>query len=119
MVDTLVDGGHSAKRKIVVAGEMLELGKDEAKIHSETGGKLAVSGIDILYGVRGLAKNLVEGASENGLQQTKFFVDSTEAGEFLVNEISEGDLVLIKGSRGVQTEKVIEMLLEKFKLSGN
>jgi len=116
MVETLVDGGTSAKRKIVVAGEMLELGETEKEVHCETGRQLAASGIDFLIGVRGLAKELTESAKENGLSETKFFADSTEAGEFLANEISAGDLVLVKGSRGVRTEKVIEKLLENFNL---
>jgi UDP-N-acetylmuramoyl-tripeptide--D-alanyl-D-alanine ligase len=116
MVETLIDGGKSAKRKIVVAGEMLELGETEKEVHRETGRQLAASGIDFLIGVRGLAKELTESAKENGLSETKFFADSTEAGEFLANEISAGDLVLVKGSRGVRTEKVIEKLLENFNL---
>jgi UDP-N-acetylmuramoyl-tripeptide--D-alanyl-D-alanine ligase len=116
MVETLVDGGTSAKRKIVVAGEMLELGETEREIHRETGKQLAASDIDFLIGVRGLAKELAESAKVNGLSETKFFADSTEAGEFLANEISAGDLVLVKGSRGVRTEKVIEKLLENFNL---
>lgn len=119
MVETLVEGGHSAKRKIVVAGEMLELGLDEAKIHRETGAKIAVSGIDVLYGVRGLASELISGAAENGLLETKAFANSAEAGEFLAGEIKSGDLVLVKGSRGVRTEKVIEKLLEKFEIANN
>ncbi|MBA3695114.1 MAG: UDP-N-acetylmuramoyl-tripeptide--D-alanyl-D-alanine ligase [Acidobacteria bacterium] len=114
MVETLVDGGKNAKRKIVVAGEMLELGENEREIHAETGEKLAKSGIDFLIGVRGLAKDLVEGA--NGLSETRFFSNSDETGEFLSNEIKAGDLVLVKGSRGVRTERVIEKLLEKFDL---
>ncbi len=93
---------------------MLELGENEREIHSETGEKLARSGIDFLIGVRGLAKDLVEGA--NGLSETIFFESSDRAGEFLSNEIKAGDLVLVKGSRGVRTEKVIEKLLEKFGL---
>jgi UDP-N-acetylmuramoyl-tripeptide--D-alanyl-D-alanine ligase len=116
MIDTLIDGGRGAKRKIVVAGEMLELGEEEENIHTETGRQLAASGIDVLYGVRGLAKNLVEGAKENGLSEVKFFADSVEAGDFLASEIRAGDLVLVKGSRGVRTERVIEKLLEKFEL---
>ncbi len=116
MVKTLVDGGKSVKRKIVVAGEMLELGETEKEIHRETGRQLAESGIDFLIGVRGLAKELTQSAKENGLSETKFFADSTAAGEFLADEISAGDLVLVKGSRGVRTEKVIEKLLEKFNL---
>ncbi|HXH69424.1 MAG TPA: UDP-N-acetylmuramoyl-tripeptide--D-alanyl-D-alanine ligase [Pyrinomonadaceae bacterium] len=116
MVKTLVDNGKTAKRKIVVAGEMLELGETEKEIHRETGKQFASSGIDFLIGVRGLAKELTESAKENGLSKTKFFADSTEAGEFLANEISAGDLVLVKGSRGVRTERVIEKLLEDFNL---
>jgi UDP-N-acetylmuramoyl-tripeptide--D-alanyl-D-alanine ligase len=114
MVATLVENGKAAKRKIVVAGEMLELGDDEREIHAETGAKLAESGIDFLIGVRGLAKDLVEAA--DGLSSTKFFENSDAAGEFLSNEIKAGDLVLIKGSRGVRTERVIEKLFEKYKL---
>jgi len=116
MVRTLVDNGKAAKRKFVVAGEMLELGETEKEIHRETGRQLAASGIDFLIGVRGLAKELTQSAKENGLSETKFFADSTEAGEFLRSEIKAGDLVLVKGSRGVRTEKVIEKLLENFNL---
>jgi UDP-N-acetylmuramoyl-tripeptide--D-alanyl-D-alanine ligase len=114
MVETLIDGGKSATRKIVVAGEMLELGAAEKEIHAETGKQLAASGIDFLIGVRGLAKDLVESA--NGLIETRFFNNSDDAGEFLANEIQAGDLILIKGSRGVRTEKVIEKLTEKYRL---
>jgi len=114
MVETLVDGGKNARRKIVVAGEMLELGENERKIHSEKGEKLARSGIDFLIGVRGLARDLVKGA--NNLNETKFFESSEAAGEFLLDEIKAGDLILVKGSRGVRTEKVIEKLLERFDL---
>jgi UDP-N-acetylmuramoyl-tripeptide--D-alanyl-D-alanine ligase len=116
MIETLVSGGKSAKRKIVVAGEMLELGENQTEIHRETGAKIASGGIDFLIGVRGLAKELTDSAKENNLSETKFFDNSVEAGEFLANEIKAGDLVLVKGSRGVRTERVVEKLLEKFNL---
>ncbi len=116
MVKTLVEGGASAKRRIVVAGEMLELGSDEIAIHRTTGREIAESGIDMLIGVRGLAQEMVEGAKEAGLEATQFAENSDVAGELLLGEIKEGDLVLVKGSRGVRTEKVIEKLLEKFEL---
>ncbi len=116
MVKTLVEGGASAKRRIVVAGEMLELGSDEIAIHRTTGREIAESGIDMLIGVRGLSQEMVEGAKEAGLEATQFAENSDVAGELLLGEIKEGDLVLVKGSRGVRTEKVIEKLLEKFEL---
>ncbi|MGQ0542728.1 MAG: UDP-N-acetylmuramoyl-tripeptide--D-alanyl-D-alanine ligase [Blastocatellia bacterium] len=116
MVETLVEGGLAAKRKIVVAGEMLELGVDEAGIHRLVGGEIAGSGVDVLIGVRGLARHLVEGALDNGLENALFSEDSESAGALLAGKVQEGDVVLIKGSRGVKTEKVLEKLLEKFEL---
>ncbi len=86
---------------------MLELGIDAESIHHETGKKIAASGVDALFGVRGLASCLVEGAQEAGLGETKFFVDSDQAAEEIVNEVRAGDLVLVKGSRGVRTEKIV------------
>jgi UDP-N-acetylmuramoyl-tripeptide--D-alanyl-D-alanine ligase len=116
MVRTLSDGAADAKRKIVVAGEMRELGEQAAQIHYETGKKIAEIGVDKLFGVENFAKNLLEGAKDAGLSETEFYENSEIAGENFVNEIRAGDLVLVKGSRGVRTEKVIEKLLEKFKL---
>jgi UDP-N-acetylmuramoyl-tripeptide--D-alanyl-D-alanine ligase len=116
MVSTLVGGCVSGERKIVVAGEMLELGSEETEIHRQTGRDLAKSGIDGLIGVRGLAKELVEGSIEAGLTDSQFAVDSEAAGDLLANEIRRGDVVLVKGSRGVRTEKVIEKLMDRFEL---
>jgi UDP-N-acetylmuramoyl-tripeptide--D-alanyl-D-alanine ligase len=117
MVRTLCEGCSSDERKIVVAGEMLELGSAEAQIHRQTGRDLAASGIDRLIGVRGLAKEMVEGAIENGLGDSQFALDSDAAGDLISNEIRRGDVVLVKGSRGVRTEKVIQKLLQRFELA--
>jgi UDP-N-acetylmuramoyl-tripeptide--D-alanyl-D-alanine ligase len=116
MVRTLVEGGAGRKRKIVVAGEMLELGEDASRIHFGVGEEIALSGIDMLIGVRGLASDMIAGAQTAGATNVLFFEDSRHAGEFLLDEIKVGDLVLVKGSRGVRTEIVIEKLLEKFEL---
>ncbi len=116
MVETLAAGGSDAKRRIVVAGEMLELGENAETIHRETGKKLAAMNVDLLIGVRGLAKELVSGAIEAGFAEAVFAEDSAAAGAMLIDRIAEGDAVLIKGSRGVRTEKVLEMLSEKFEL---
>ena len=118
MAATLVEGAGSS-RKIVVAGEMLELGENEKAIHRETGEKLAGSGIDKLIGIRGFATELVKGARDAGLTDGVFAEDSDAAGDLLVQEILPGDVVLIKGSRGVRTEKVVEKLLERFEREDN
>ena len=117
MVKTLNDGSRETNRKILVAGEMLELGKEEKEIHRETGRKLAESGIDVLIGIRGLAKEMVEAAQGAGLENALFFENSQDAGDFLTKEIKDNDLVLVKGSRGVRTEKVIEKLVQDYELS--
>ncbi|MEP6788215.1 MAG: Mur ligase family protein, partial [Acidobacteriota bacterium] len=115
MVETLVDGA-GARRKIVVAGEMLELGPDSGRIHNETGMRIAGKGVDVLIGVRGLAKEMVEGAKAAGLDAAEFAVDAEAAADRVSELASEGDVILIKGSRGVRTEKVIEKLLKNFEL---
>ncbi|MBC7899296.1 MAG: UDP-N-acetylmuramoyl-tripeptide--D-alanyl-D-alanine ligase [Saprospiraceae bacterium] len=116
MVETLVEGGSSAFRKIVVAGEMLELGRDETEQHRNVGRAIAGYNIDLLIGVRGLAKEMVRAAVDVGMDAT-FVEDSDIAGDLLGREIRPGDVVLVKGSRGVRTEKVVEKLIEKFEVS--
>lgn len=120
MVRTLKEGGEHAKRRILVAGEMLELGPDAARMHRDVGREIAGSGIDILWGVRGLAQDLVEGAREGGMQQEaiRFFESSEQAAAALPDELRAGDLVLVKGSRGVRTDKVIKLLRDRFPLVG-
>lgn len=120
MVRTVVEVKGRTRRKIIVAGEMLELGSEAARMHRETGREIASSGVDLLWGVRDLASEIIEGARERGMtrEQTRFFESSEEAARALLSEIREGDLVLVKGSRGVQTDKVVKLLRERFPLAG-
>ena len=116
MVRTLKEIGASAKRKILIAGEMRELGADSAAIHYETGRQIAELGVDAIFGVEGFAQNLLEGARAAGVEDVEFYENSEIAAEKFAGRIEAGDFVLIKGSRGVRTEKVVEKLLEKFGL---
>lgn len=116
MAKTIVEGGAGATRKIVVAGEMRELGENSASMHFETGTKLASTGIDLLYGIAGHAQQLLAGAHVGGMKVGGFYEDSDVAAEKFVEVVKPGDLILVKGSRGVRTEKVVEKLLENFKL---
>ena len=113
MVQTLKEAAGE-NRKIVVAGEMLELGPQAAAIHDKTGRSIAEAGIDVLIGVRGLAKELVEGARSAGLVAAEFAEDSAAAGVRLAEMVSEGDFILVKGSRGVRTERVVEEIRDRF-----
>jgi UDP-N-acetylmuramoyl-tripeptide--D-alanyl-D-alanine ligase len=105
MVDALA--GMKANRRIVVAGEMLELGPASEEMHREAGRQMAERKIDILLGVRGEAQAMVDAAQENGIQAV-FVTTPEEAGEWLAREGRDGDVVLFKASRGVKLEKAID-----------
>ena len=108
MVDTLA--AMPAKRRIVVAGEMLELGPAGEELHRRSGQHMAQKGIDILVGVRGLAQPMVEAASHAGIR-AEFVATPEEAGEWLARETREGDVVLLKASRGVKLERALEAVV--------
>ena len=118
MVRTVAEVSNETQRRIVVAGEMLELGSDERQLHRETGREIAATGINVLWGVRGLAQDIIDGAHDGGLRETRFFDSSAEAAEAIIDEVRNGDLVLIKGSRGVETDKIVKALRAHFALAG-
>jgi UDP-N-acetylmuramoyl-tripeptide--D-alanyl-D-alanine ligase len=118
MVQTITTAGDERQRLIVIAGEMLELGPDEATLHRQAGREIASAGIDLLWGVRGLAKEIIAGANEAGLSATKFFETSAEAAVAIIAEVRAGDLILVKGSRGVATDQIVDSLRRHFPLLG-
>lgn len=100
-------------RRIVVAGEMLELGEQGTQMHQACGQALAELGIEKLIGVRGLAHALVSGAQAAGLNDAVFAETPEAVAELLLNDCRAGDLVLVKGSRGVRTEKIVQRLKQE------
>jgi UDP-N-acetylmuramoyl-tripeptide--D-alanyl-D-alanine ligase len=117
-VRTIIEGGINSRRRIVIAGEMLELGPDEAALHREAGREIARAGVNVLWGVRGLASEIIAGANESGLTETAFFDNADEAANALVKGVKEGDLILVKGSRGVATDRIVNAIRERFPLAG-
>ena len=105
MVDALA--AMKAGRRIVVAGEMLELGPAGEEMHRAAGRHIAQKKIDVLLGVRGLAQAMVEGARGAGAT-AEFVTTPEEAGEWLARETRAGDVALLKASRGVKLEKALE-----------
>ncbi len=98
-----------AERRFVIAGEMLELGPDGPSLHRASGEHMG--GLDGVIGVRGLASHIVEGARSQGV--TAEFVESPgEASVWLEQNLRKGDVVLLKGSRGVHLERALEALEE-------
>jgi UDP-N-acetylmuramoyl-tripeptide--D-alanyl-D-alanine ligase len=119
-VDTLA--AIPGRRKIVVAGEMLELGATGEKLHRECGLYIARLGaeskVDLLLGVRGLASPMVDAAREAGMG-AEFVACPEEAGEWLARETRDGDVVLLKASRGVKLEKALETWRERIGFSND
>lgn len=111
MLETL-GAWPGARRRIVVAGEMLELGPSAAEFHREVGRKCVQSDVEWLLAVRGDARFLLEGARQAGLPEAHghYFETPEEAAEFLRGRLESGDVVLVKGSRAVGLEKVIQLL---------
>lgn len=120
MVRTIAEAGTEARRRIVVAGEMLELGPESASLHREVGREMAALKIDMVWGVREMGREIVAGAREAGMSEdaTRFFESADEAASALSTELREGDLVLVKGSRGVRTDKIVSALRDDFPLVG-
>jgi UDP-N-acetylmuramoyl-tripeptide--D-alanyl-D-alanine ligase len=116
MVDLLVRTPAKG-RHILAAGAMLELGPASAELHRQAGRAAVLTGkLDWIIGVQGDAENLVRGAVDAGQapQHAKFLGSSIEAASFIAQLVAPGDLMLVKGSRGVKMERIIEALDARF-----
>ena len=107
MIRTLA--ARPAKRRILVAGEMLEMGEHGPALHAEAGRAAAEAGLDLVVGVQGNAEHLAAAASRGGVAAL-FLPDAEAAGRWLKQNLRKGDVVLVKGSRGVHLERAIETL---------
>jgi UDP-N-acetylmuramoyl-tripeptide--D-alanyl-D-alanine ligase len=98
-----------ARRRIAVVGDMRELGETGAALHREVGRYAAELSIDRLIGVGPLAAELIEGARDAGAAKPSLshVDDAEEAGKLLLQELREGDVVLLKASRGIGLERAI------------
>ncbi|MDD5269756.1 MAG: UDP-N-acetylmuramoyl-tripeptide--D-alanyl-D-alanine ligase [Candidatus Omnitrophica bacterium] len=106
-IETLCNMGPG-KRKVLVAGDMLELGDSAPELHRQAGRQAAMAGVDVLAGVGSLSGYILEGAREEGIggETLLRFGDSVEAAKALKKILKEGDLVLVKGSRGMKMEEI-------------
>ena len=99
----------AAGRHILVAGEMLELGEHGTALHIACGRAAAEAGLDLVVAVQGNAEHLATAACAGGVPAV-FLRDADAAGQWLVENLRPGDVVLVKGSRGVHLERAIETL---------
>jgi UDP-N-acetylmuramoyl-tripeptide--D-alanyl-D-alanine ligase len=115
MVDVL-SSTPSFTRRILVAGEMLELGSVSDQLHAECGAYAAARGLDFVIGIQGAAREIVRSAVQSGLPefQAHFYADAGAAADFIKGFLQPRDLMLVKGSRDVHTEKIVRDLCSRF-----
>jgi UDP-N-acetylmuramoyl-tripeptide--D-alanyl-D-alanine ligase len=109
MIRTLAS--RPAGRRILVGGEMLELGEHGPALHTACGRAAAEAGLDLVAGVQGNAEHLATAACKGGVASL-FLPDAEAAGRWLKQNLHPGDVVLVKGSRGVHLERAIAALTE-------
>lgn len=102
-----------AKRKGVVLGDMLELGTDAERQHRRIGRRIAEHAFDFVVGAGPFSKFVLDEAVKRGFNPKRTYqaVDSAEAGKILKDMANPGDSVLVKGSRGMKMEKVLECFI--------
>jgi UDP-N-acetylmuramoyl-tripeptide--D-alanyl-D-alanine ligase len=102
-------------RRVAVLGDMLELGPTGPALHRERGRALAGC-VDALVGVGPLAREIVEGAREAGMPQGSLhhFATAAQTALALPRLVRPGDAVLVKASRGVRLEAVVDALAARF-----
>jgi UDP-N-acetylmuramoyl-tripeptide--D-alanyl-D-alanine ligase len=110
-------GSRPAGRKVAVLADMLELGESAAELHRRAGGTVARTGWDVLVAVGPLAGFIADGAIAAGMSAAAVhrFTDAAAAAPAVASLVRERDLVLVKGSRGMRTEMIVDALAARGK----
>ena len=110
-----VAAATGSARKIAVLGEMLELGAHASRLHEECGRAAAGAGLEVLIAVGGdAAGRLADAARAAGVPAVVHATTSDEAAAIALRRVRPGDLVLVKGSRGIRTDIVVDRLKAEF-----
>ena len=106
---------QGSSRGIVILGDMLELGSHAAALHRELGHEVAKMGVSLLIIMGKFSSDVREGALSGGLPSPSIYIGRNHQDliDFLRGVLEPGDLVLVKGSRGMAMEKVIEGLMKE------
>jgi len=114
-VDVLVQ--TPGKRRVLIAGDMAELGGNRRQIHTNTGRQIASEAVDLLIGVGKLGRYIAHGAAASGAEVEEF-ASVTAAGRGVGKLLRRGDVVLLKGSRVMRMERLVAPLCKAFPPAG-
>ena len=101
---------ESAGRRVLVLGDMLELGRVELALHREAGKRAAAAGVKLLFAVGPLSRATAESARRSGVPEVHHHSDSARAAEAIAEYLRPGDLIVVKGSRAMRMERVVQAL---------
>jgi UDP-N-acetylmuramoyl-tripeptide--D-alanyl-D-alanine ligase len=103
---------HGGRRAIAVLGDMLELGPQSASLHRDIGRAAGDARLDRLYVAGNFAAAVAEGAMDRQMKAERIFCGTKEAIiEQLNDQLQDGDMILVKGSRGMAMEQVVEAIV--------
>jgi UDP-N-acetylmuramoyl-tripeptide--D-alanyl-D-alanine ligase len=108
-IDVLA-GLSCAGRRIAVLGDMLELGGYAKDRHREVGGYLCQKGVDILVAVGACAEDVASGTDARLRPHCHVFAEQGDVADFVIKMLKAGDVVLVKGSRGMCMEQIAEAI---------
>lgn len=110
-INVLKDIG-AGSRRIAVLGDMLELGEFTEKAHFDIGKFAVARGIDYIITIGASAGHIADGALDAGAAPDRVFSfgGNDNAAEFLAGFVKGGDVILVKGSRGMKMEEIVERL---------
>jgi UDP-N-acetylmuramoyl-tripeptide--D-alanyl-D-alanine ligase len=101
-----------ARERVAVLGDMLELGPQTRQMHRDVGQFLATQGLSRLIVCGALGRDIAEGARQGGMagSQIDEVIDTTAATDHLKRIVRQGDVVLVKASRGMKMEQIVHGL---------
>ncbi|NFV12150.1 UDP-N-acetylmuramoyl-tripeptide--D-alanyl-D-alanine ligase [Clostridium sp. FAM 1755] len=100
----------NGKRTIVLLGSMMELGNESYKAHREVSEYAKEKGIDLLFSIGEFNEAYREGFEEVNKDNYKSFLNNKEAAKYIKNIIRDGDVILVKASRAMRLEEIVEEL---------
>lgn len=103
-------GDAHDRRRVAVVGDMKELGPNSRTFHQAVGGYFAQAGIDHLIAIGDMARYIAEGAREAGLENSGYYATMEEAQEALCRELRAGVTILVKASRSMAFERIVDFL---------
>jgi UDP-N-acetylmuramoyl-tripeptide--D-alanyl-D-alanine ligase len=101
-------------RRVLVMGDMLELGPMKAALHREAGRRAAAAGVQMLVAVGPLCKEAAEAARRAGVGEVRYYADSAAGADAICDLLGDGDLIVVKGSRAMHMGRIVRALTARF-----